>query len=247
VAHATPRASIESRRTTRLRFAILLLLASAAAFVLGTQVLVHRREPLVHPLTGRVIAGMATNVAWLDRAGRQPEEAPDRALDLIGIAPGMAVADIGAGSGYMTLRLARLTGPSGRVYANDIQPAMLRTIEMKTAQLGVTNVDLVLGVEDDARLPPNSVDLALLVDVYHELRRPQAMLRSIRRSLRPNGRLVVIEYRKEDSRLPIAKTHRMSVAEARIEIEAEGFVLDHVIESLPRQHLIVFRNHGRHP
>jgi predicted methyltransferase len=73
------------------------------------------------------------------------------------------------------------------------------------------------------------------------------LVRSTRRSLRPNGRLVVIEYRKEDSRLPIAKTHRMSVAEARIEIEAEGFVLDHVIESLPRQHLIVFRNHGRHP
>jgi ubiquinone/menaquinone biosynthesis C-methylase UbiE len=196
---------------------------------------------VAHPLTGRVIPGVATDTAWLDRAEREREETPDRALELIGITPGMTIADIGAGTGYMTVRVARLVGPNGRVYANDLQPAMLREIEAKTRQQQLGNVEIVQGTEDDARLPLNGVDLALMVDVYHEFRQPQAMLQSIRRSLRPNGRLILIEYRKEDPRIPIADTHRLSVAEARAELEAEGFVFERVIEGLPRQHIIVFR------
>jgi predicted methyltransferase len=233
--------AVGTARARWVRFIPILLLAGIGSFVAGTQFLVTRPAPVAHPITGRVIPGIATDQAWLDRAGRDGEETPDQALKLIGITPGMSVADVGAGTGYMTLRIARLVGPEGKVYANDVQPAMLHTIQAKTLQQQLGNVAIVQGAEDDARLPVNGVDLAVLVDVYHEFRQPQAMLRSVRRSLRPDGRLVLIEYRKEDPHLPIAETHRMSVAEVRAEIEAEGFFFDRVIEELPRQHIIVFR------
>jgi precorrin-6B methylase 2 len=194
-----------------------------------------RRVPFMCP-QGRVLA------TWMNRPERQREEAPDRALQLIGVTPGMTVADIGAGTGYMTMRIAGLVGPTGKVYANEIQPAMLRVIEAKARQQQLANVEVVQGGEDETHLPASVVDLALLVDVYHELRRPQAMLQSIRGSLKPNGRLVLIEYRKEDPSLPIADTHRMSVVEIRTEIQAEGFSFDRRIEELPRQHIMVFHS-----
>jgi SAM-dependent methyltransferase len=227
-----------SAKSSWLRFAPVLVLAAISAFLVGTRVVVSRPT---HPLTGRIIPGIATNAAWMDRAERAREEAPDRALELTGITPGMSVADIGAGTGYLTLPVARRVGPTGRVFANDLQPAMLQIIQEKVHRENLGNVETVQGTEDDVQLPPNAMDLALLVDVYHELRHPQSMLQSIRRSLRANGRLVLIEYRKEDPKIPIASTHRMSVAESRVEIEAEGFVFDRVIEELPRQHIIVFR------
>ena len=223
-----------------LAFGPVLALLSVGSFLAGTRFVNSPPHP-VHPLTGRVIGGIATNVAWMDRIERERDESPDRALALIGITAGMTVADIGAGSGYMTVRLARLVGPEGKVYANELQPAMLQLIAAKVLEQHLANVELVQGTEDDARLPGNAVDLALLVDVYHEFAHPQPMLRSIRRSLRPDGRLVLIEYRKEDPRIPIAVTHRLSLAEARTEIGAEGFGLDRVSEDLPRQHIIVFR------
>ena len=154
------------------------------------------------------------------------------------------VADVDAGSGYMTTRLARLVGPAGKVFANDIQPAMLRIIQDKARAEQLANIEVVQGSEFDARLPETSVDLVLMVDVYHELWHPQEMLRSLRRSLKPDGALVLVEYRKEDSSIPIAPAHRMSVAEVRTELEAEGFQFDRLIPGLPRQHIIVFRAHA---
>jgi SAM-dependent methyltransferase/C-terminal processing protease CtpA/Prc len=198
-------------------------------------------QPGTHPLTGRRIAGVATDWMWLDRAEREAEEDPDRALDLIGIAPGLVVADVGAGSGYMTVRLARRVGPTGKVYANDLQPEMLRVLREKLRTERVSNVEPIQGAEDDARLPEGAIDLAIMVDVYHEMGRPQAMLQSLRRSLKPNGRLVLLEYRKEDPKVPIRLEHKMSVAEARTEITAEGFVFERVIGGLPWQHILVFR------
>jgi len=177
----------------------------------------------------------------MERVEREQEEAPDRALALIGIQPGMVVADVGAGSGYMTLRLARLVGPTGLVYANDIQPSLLVLVQRKIEAEHLSNVKLALGSEVDARLPERALDLELLVDVYHEFWHPQEMLRSLHRSLKPDGRLVLVEYRKEDPAIPIADTHRMSVTDARIEVEAEGFRFDGLILGLPRQHIIVFR------
>jgi SAM-dependent methyltransferase/C-terminal processing protease CtpA/Prc len=198
-------------------------------------------QPGTHPLTGRRIAGVATDWMWLDRAEREAEEDPDRALDLIGITPGLVVADVGAGSGYMTVRLARRVGPTGKVYANDLQPEMLRVLREKLRTDRVSNVEPIQGAEDDARLPEGAIDLAIMVDVYHEMGRPQAMLQSLRRSLKPNGRLVLLEYRKEDPKVPIRFEHKMSVAEARTEITAEGFVFERVIGGLPWQHILVFR------
>src|SRR5262249_13350413 len=160
---------------------------SIGSYVAGTRCLPIRPARLAHPVTGRVIAGIATDARWLDRPEREREEAPDRALELLGITPGMSVADVGAGTGYMTMRLARLVGPAGTVYATDVQPAMLRAIEAKVHQQQLGNVQIVQGADDDAHLPADAVDLALLVDVYHELRRPQLMLGSIRRALRPDG------------------------------------------------------------
>src|SRR5581483_3523258 len=154
-----------ARRNLLLAAAALLGLASFYASV----ALIPSPAPArVHPLTGRPIAGIATDAAWLDRASREAEESPDQALALLDIHPGMVVADVGAGTGYMTVRLARLVGDTGRVYANDIQPAMLDIIRRKAGEERLTNVIVVQGTETDARLPPNSIDLALLVDVYHE-------------------------------------------------------------------------------
>jgi predicted methyltransferase len=225
----------------RLRFIAVAALLTVASFYAGTRLVTRRPLPPVHPLTGRQIAGIATDSGWLDRVSREGEEAPDQALQLIGIHPGMVVADVGAGTGYMTTRLADLVGPTGRVYANDLQPKMLRIVQDKARARGLSNVEIVQGTETDAHLPDAAIDLALLVDVYHEMWHPQEMLRSIRRSLKAGGELVLVEYRGEDPTIPIAATHRMSVSDVRTEVQAEGFIFEEVIPGLPRQHLIIFR------
>jgi ubiquinone/menaquinone biosynthesis C-methylase UbiE len=196
-----------------------------------------------HPLTGRQIAPVmgAAGAGWLDRPEREAEEAPDQALDSLGIRAGMTVADVGAGTGYMALRMARRVGPTGKVYANDLQPEMLQKLRARSQREKLANVETVQGTEADPKLPSNTMDLVLLVDVYHEFSEPQAMLAKIRESLKPEGRLVLLEYRKEDPAIPIRIEHKMSVPEVKTEVEAEGFKLDRVIEKLPRQHIIVFR------
>jgi predicted methyltransferase len=236
------RRSSRTKQRKWFHFLPLLLVVSVGSFVVGTRFVATRPPPLTHPLTGRIIPGIATDAAWMDRPERQREEAPDRALQLLGIAPGMSVADVGAGTGYMTTRIAKLVGPMGSVYANEIQPAMLRMIEAKASLEHLANIQVVQGTDDDTRLPSRAIDVALLVDVYHELRHPQAILQSVRNSLKPHGDLVVIEYRKEDPTIPIADTHRMSITEMRAEIEAAGFTFDRVIEELPRQHILVFHS-----
>jgi len=178
---------------------------------------------------------------WLDRSEREMEEAPDKALDAIDLRPGMTVADIGAGTGYFSLRIARRIGPSGKVYANDIQPEMLEKLRANAQREKLANIETVLGSEADPKLPAGKIDLVLLVDVYHEFSRPQEMLQHIRAALKPEGRLILLEYRKEDPAVPIRPEHKMSVPEVKAEIEPEGYKLDKVIETLPRQHILVFR------
>jgi SAM-dependent methyltransferase len=196
-----------------------------------------------HPVTGRRYAGVmgVGGADWLVRPERESEEHPDVALDAIGIAKGSTVADIGAGAGYMTWRLAERVGPSGKVYANDIQPEMLELLRKNMDQRKLANVTTVLGAIDDPKLPRDAIDLVLLVDVYHEFSAPQAMLRRIRESLRKDGRLVLLEYRGEDPKVPIRPEHKMTVAQVKTELEPEGFRLDRVSEELPRQHILVFR------
>ena len=199
-------------------------------------------RPGVHPISGRRYAPVMgyQGADWLERGERDDEEAPDVALNVLKIPAGAAVADIGAGSGFITERLSVRVGPAGRVFANDVQPQMLEILSRRLAVKRITNVTLVQGTVDDPKLAPASVDLELMVDVYHELSEPQVMLRHLREALKPAGRLVLLEYRKEDPAIPIKPEHKMSVAEARLEVEAEGFTLAKVDETLPRQHILIF-------
>ena len=214
----------------------------ATAFTLAMALSLAAQQTSVHPLSGRRFAQTmgAEGADWLDRAERDVEEEPDRAIDVLKIEKGSTVADIGAGSGYMTVKLAKKVGPQGRVYANDIQPAMLELLNKRITKSKIANVSVVLGMQDDPRLPVETLDLVLMVDVYHELSQPQLMLRHIRASLKPGGRLVLLEYRKEDPSIPIKPEHKMSVADAKLEVEAEGFKLTKTNEDLPRQHILMF-------
>lgn len=195
-----------------------------------------------HPVTKRSIADVMGfgGAPWLERSEREKEEAPGKALDAIGIQPGMIIADVGAGTGYFSRRMARLTGPTGRVYATDIQPRMIEALKERSAAEKITNVVPVLSKEDDPMLPAGELDLILMVDVYHELARPQVMLRKLRSALKPTGRMVLLEFRKEDPNVPIRLEHKMTIEEAKVEIEAEGFTLQKVIGGLPRQHILIF-------
>jgi ubiquinone/menaquinone biosynthesis C-methylase UbiE len=203
----------------------------------------HSGGPGVHPVTGRKIANVMSHAgaSWLDRPEREQEEEPDRALAALELKPGDVVADVGAGSGYFTVRLARRVGTGGRVFAADIQPEMLSILRARLARERLSNVELVLSTDTDPHLPPRSFDLILMVDVYHELARPQVILSKLLASLKPTGRLVLLEYRKEDPTVPIRPEHKMSVAEARLEVEAGGFQLDRVDSRLPRQHILIVR------
>jgi SAM-dependent methyltransferase len=200
------------------------------------------QQPGVHPISGRRFAPVMgyQGAPWLERGEREEEEAPDVALNVLKIPKGATVADIGAGSGYITVRLAARVGPTGRVFANDVQPQMLNMLARRLSNSKITNVTLIEGTFDDPKLPPASVDLEIMVDVYHELSQPQAMLRHLREALKTGGRLVLVEYRKEDPTVPIKPEHKMSVAEAKMEVEAEGFTLSKVDEALPRQHILIF-------
>ena len=213
---------------------------SALAFALAA--VVAAQQTGVHPLSGRRFAPTmgVEGADWLDRSERDLEEDPDRAIDVLRIEKGATVADVGAGSGYMTVKLSKKVGPQGKVYANDIQQGMLDLLNKRLVKSRITNVTTVLGTQDDPRLPPDALDLVIMVDVYHELSQPQVMLGRIRASLKPGGRLVLLEYRKEDPDVPIRPEHKMSVADAKLEVEAEGFKLTKTNEDLPRQHILIF-------
>jgi len=214
----------------------------SAPIALLLTVVVAAQAPGVHPISGRRFAPVMgyQGADWLERSERDEEEAPDVALNVLKIPKGASVADIGAGSGFITERLSARVGPTGRVFANDLQPQMLQILGRRLARRNITNVTLVQGTIDDPKLDPASVDLEIMVDVYHELSQPQAMLRRLRAALKPGGRLVLLEYRKEDPTIPIKFEHKMSVAEAKMELEAEGFTLAKVDEALPRQHILIF-------
>lgn len=215
--------------------------AALAAAAVAAWWSVDAGAQLRHPVSGRVIAPVmgVGGAGWLERPEREAEEAPSKAIAALKVLPGQVVADIGAGSGYYTVRLARAVGPKGRVYATDIQPGMLELLRGNVARAGLDNVTTVLGAPDDPKLPPGAIDLAIMVDVYHELASPQAFLQRLRPALKPDGRLVLLEFRKEDRRVPILEVHKMSVVEVRQELEAEGFRLSAVLNDLPWQHILV--------
>ena len=178
-------------------------------------------------------------IGWLERTDREKEEAPSKAIALLDLAPDAVLADIGAGSGSYSFRIARKL-PRGKIVAVDIQPEMLDFLKAESAKLGVTNVQPHLGSIDDVKLPPASIDAALMVDAYHEFDHPVEMLASLRSALKPKGRIYVLEYRAEDDNVPIKPHHKMTEAQARKEFEAAGFRFVMNKPDLPWQHLLVF-------
>ena len=181
-----------------------------------------------------------SEAGWLTRSEREEEEQPEMLLDALNIKPGDVVADVGAGVGYFSLRLANRVGENGRVLAQDLQQEMLDELVRNRDGLGLKNIEPILGTPLDPNLPVNSVDLALLVDVYHEFSNPVEMMEGIRASLKANGRLVLVEYRAEDPAIPIAPRHKMTERQVLEEIVPMGFRHLETLEILPRQHIIVF-------
>jgi SAM-dependent methyltransferase len=177
---------------------------------------------------------------WLERREREREERTDLLVDALPLELDDVVADIGAGTGYFSFRIARRV-PRGRVLAVDIQPEMLAIIEARRARGEGDNVETVLGTITDPGLPRGGVDLILLVDAYHEFSHPAEMGRAMADALAPGGRIVLIEYRAEDPSVPIKPLHKMSEAQARTEFEGLGLEWERTEDFLPQQHFIVFR------
>ncbi|HEV8717064.1 MAG TPA: methyltransferase domain-containing protein [Candidatus Binatia bacterium] len=192
---------------------------------------------------GRVIAPAMSyqGAGWLERPDREATEQPEKVLDALKIAPGSTVADIGSGTGYFSLRLAKRVGPQGRVLATDIQPQMLALLDENRRAAGTRNIEPILCTPTDAKLPAGQLDLALMVDVYHELAYPEETMAQVRRALKPDGRLVLVEYRGEDASVPIKPEHKMTLAQVRAEIEPMGFQVQEVLEFLAYQRVIVFK------
>ena len=193
---------------------------------------------------GREIAhvmGFAAAI-WLERPEREDEEAPSKLIKALDVQPGQVVADIGAGSGVLTFPLARKVGKDGKVLAVDVQQEMLDRLQVRLKRAKLTNVEPVLGTEKSPQLPAESVDLAIMVDVYHEFEFPYEMMQEIAASLKPGGRVVFVEYRKEDRRVPIKEVHKMSEQQVKQEISLPEFGLkwSKTIGTLPRQHIIIF-------
>jgi len=176
---------------------------------------------------------------WFERPTRDTEELPSRLLRVLNLPQSAVVADIGAGTGFMTFRLARIV-PSGRVLAVDVDPAMLDTIRVRKEREGVRNVQPILGTPEDPNLPDESVDLALIVSTYHEFSNPREMLDNIYKGLKEGGRIVIVEYRGEDATIPVPSVHRMSEEQIRQEVEASGFRWRETIDILPQQHIVIF-------
>jgi precorrin-6B methylase 2 len=240
-------------RSVLRRFTWIALLLSAGAALAQPAVIPDRYSPVPASADGigkrymgREISSVMgwQGAAWLEREERDREERTDLLLAALALKPGMVVADIGAGTGYLARRMAPAVMPGGKIWAVDVQPEMIRLLQAGVKRSGLTQIEPRLGAVDDVRLPAGSVDLAVMVDVYHELAYPYEVMASIMQALKPGGRVVFVEYKAEDPRVPIKPLHKMS--EAQIRREASVFALDweRTVSTLPWQHVVVFRKRG---
>jgi len=238
---------ISSRKQTSVRL-ILALFVPAFTLVLATVASLHAQSPATVPARymGRDIATTMhyTGADWLMRESRQREEDCKRLLKELNVKPGQVICDIGCGNGFYTLKLAQLTGKTGRVYAVDIQQEMLDMLQQRAKAAKLENIVPLLGTETATGLPDNSIELMLMVDVYHEFSRPAAMLKAIRKSLKSTGRIALVEFRTEDPKVPIKPEHKMSKQQIFKEFPANGLNLTGQFDELPWQHLMFFSQDG---
>jgi SAM-dependent methyltransferase len=194
---------------------------------------------------GREIAAVMgfEGASWLERPSRANEERPDLLVEELHLQSGTTVADIGAGSGYLSRRMAPIVRP-GRVFAVDVQPQMVALLKELSQKSEFKNLVPVQGDTDNVKLPPASIDLAVLVDVYHELAYPYEVMRSLIRALKPGGRVALVEYRGEDPAVPIKPLHKMSEAQIRREMSVLPLTWERTSERLPMQRIVVFRKSG---
>lgn len=196
--------------------------------------------PALTEYLGRTIAQTMhwSGSSWLVRNKREREEASTLMREKLELKPGMVVCDLGCGNGYHTLPMAQSVAPNGKVYGSDVQPEMLKMLEARTKANGITNIVPVLGLYHDAKLPENTFDMILLVDVYHEFSHPVQMLAGIRKALKSDGQVVFIEFRSEDDSVPIKPEHKMTKAQLTRELVANGFKLTKEFDGLPWQHMM---------
>ena len=190
---------------------------------------------------GRQIAQVMSHygIDWLEREEREREENTTLLLKNLAVKPGMFIADIGAGSGYHSALLSKMVG-TGKVFAVDVEPEMITYLNKRIKQEKLSRIVPVLSTEQKVSLPENTIDMMLLVDVYHEFSYPYEMALSMRAALKRGGKLVLVEFRSEDSTVPIKTIHKMSEAQAIKEFKAAGFAFDKNIDNLPWQHCMVF-------
>jgi SAM-dependent methyltransferase len=195
-----------------------------------------------HEYMGRTIAPTMhySGAGWLTRPTREDEEEPLKLLNSLKVKPGQVVCDFGCGNGFHSLQLAKRVGAAGEVHSIDIQPEMLEMLRERAGPRGLANIKPVLATGQESGLPPNTFDLVLMVDVYHELSDPETVLAAVRKSLKPEGRLVLVEFREEDETVPILPLHKMSQVQVVKELEANEFQLAEQFDRLPWQHVLHF-------
>jgi precorrin-6B methylase 2 len=190
---------------------------------------------------GREVAHVCQGGEWLERPERELEENSELMVESLGLKSGEVVADVGAGTGYISRKLSKRVGEKGIIYAVEIQQEMLDILTKKAADAGIKNIKPILGTVDDPKLPAVAIDTILLVDVYHELDRPYEMVQQMCNALKPGGRIVFVEYRAEDPKVPIKPLHKMSVEQVKKEMSVQPLAFVESGEKLPWQHMIIFR------
>ena len=225
--------------------AILLALLFNINTVFAEDNAIYQQYPPTADGTGKVYMGREIahvmgyqGAAWLEREAREKEERTDILVKWLNLQSGLTIADVGAGTGYLSRRMADAIGAQGKVYAVDVQPEMIG--KLKNLSKNHPTIKPILSDVNNVKLPANSVDLAIMVDVYHELEYPREVVQSILAALKPNGRLVLVEYRAEDDSVPIKQTHKMTEAQVIKELTALPLQWQKTINSLPWQHVIVF-------